>query len=116
VTPNLGPSGSSALHTGGGTIVNVAAQEICPLDLSEHLAMGTYDPVAYALVLDALTHAGPADKARIDRRVCTQAFMPGVDPAAFPANFANVLFVAGQQVLTYPHVAREPPLKPYASG
>jgi hypothetical protein len=113
VTPNLGPNGSSALHTGGGTIVNVAAQEICPLDLSEHLAMGTYDPVAYALVLDALTHAGPADKARIDRRVCTLAFMPGVDPAAFPANFANVVFVAGQQLLTYPHVSSEPPLKPY---
>jgi pimeloyl-ACP methyl ester carboxylesterase len=116
VTPNLDAHGSSALHTGGGTIVNLAAQEVCPLDLSEHLAMGTYDPVAYAFVRDAIDHAGPAAPARISRAVCAAPFMPGVDPVAFPANFANVGLVAAQQVLTYPHVAREPPLQPYAAG
>jgi hypothetical protein len=116
VTPNFDAGGSSALHTGGGAIVNVAAQEICPADLSEHLAIGTYDPVAYAVVLDAIGHPGPAAPSRIDRGVCAQALMPGVDPARFPANFANVGLVAGQQVLTYPHTSREPPLKAYAAG
>jgi len=42
--------------------------------------------------------------------------MPGVDKSRFAANFANVGLVAGQQVLTYPHVRSEPPLKPYAAG
>jgi hypothetical protein len=116
VTPNFDATGSSALHTGGGTIVNVAAQEICPADLSEHLAMGTFDPVAYAVVLDAIGHAGPASPGRIDRSVCTQGVMPDVDKSRFAANFANVGLVAGQQVLTYPHVGSEPPLKPYAAG
>ena len=116
VTPNFDATGSSALHNGGGTIVNVAAQEICPADLSEHLAMGTFDPVAYAVVLDAIGHAGPASPGRIDRSVCSQGVMPGVDKSRFAANFANVGLVAGQQVLTYPHVGSEPPLKPYAAG
>jgi hypothetical protein len=116
VTPNLDATGSSALHTGGGTIANILAQDICPADLSEHLAMGTYDPVAYAVALDAIAHAGPAQASRIDPSVCAQGLMPGVDPAQFPANFANVGLVAGQQVLTYPHVRSEPPLKPYAAG
>jgi hypothetical protein len=42
--------------------------------------------------------------------------MPGVDKSRFAANFANVGLVAGQQVLTSPHVRSEPPLKPYAAG
>ena len=63
-------------------IVNTAVQAICPLDLSEHLAMGTYDPAAWAYVLDAITHAGPADPARIPRATCGQVFMPGVQPLA----------------------------------
>jgi pimeloyl-ACP methyl ester carboxylesterase len=72
---------SSALHTGGGAITNVAIQDICPLDTREHNMIGTADPVAYALGVDALTHAGPADPARIDPAVCAQPSMPGTNPA-----------------------------------
>ena len=35
-------------------ITNVAVQDICPNDSSEHLALGSYDPVTWALLLDAL--------------------------------------------------------------
>src|SRR5205807_3044347 len=77
VFPNLDASGSSSLHTGTGAIVNVAAQQICPPDLSEHLAMGSYDPVAYAVAVDALTHPGPANPARVSTSVCTTLFQPG---------------------------------------
>src|SRR4051794_24288823 len=38
VVPNLDASGSSSLHTGPGRIANIAVQEICPNDPSEHLA------------------------------------------------------------------------------
>ena len=82
---------SAALHTGGGAITNVATQDICPNDRYEHLGIGTVDPVAYALAIDALTHPGPADPARIDRSVCSQLFMPGVDPL----NINTELQIAG---------------------
>jgi hypothetical protein len=71
---------SAALHTGGGMITNIATQAICPGDVDEHLTIGTVDPVAYALAVDALTHPGPADPARITSAVCSQLYMPGVNP------------------------------------
>ena len=81
VTPNqTDATSSSALHTGRGRITNVSVQDICPLDTSEHLLVGTIDPVTYALVMDALTHRGPADPKRIDAAVCTKQYMPYVDP------------------------------------
>ena len=114
VVPNVPPSPSSALTTGPGAKANVLVQSICPLHVSDHLSMGTSDPVGYALVIDALTHAGPASAARISRTVCLQTVFPGIDEAAFPADFARVVATAGQQVLTAPHVAAEPPLAAYA--
>lgn len=80
VTPNSAADSSSSLRTGSGSIANVAVQSICPADVSEHLLVGTIDPTTYALVMDALTHAGPADPARIGRASCTQPYMPYVDP------------------------------------
>jgi hypothetical protein len=47
----------------------------------EHNFVGTVDPVSYALVMDALTHDGPVDPARVDRAVCGQLHMPYVEPA-----------------------------------
>ena len=57
-------------------------QDICPTDVSEHLAMGSYDAVGYALAVDAFTHAGPASAARIPTTVCAQPFQPGVHLAS----------------------------------
>lgn len=114
VTPNLDDSGSSALHTGGGTIVNVALQDVCPGHPADHFTIGTTDAVAYALAVDALDHEGPADPGRIPLTVCAEPFMPGVDPAELPANEARLL----QQVVTATagaeQVAVEPPLRAYA--
>lgn len=82
VTPNAtAADSSSSLHTGAGRISNVAVQDICPTDTSEHLLVGTIDPATYALVMDALEHKGPANPARIDRSVCLRPTMPYVDPA-----------------------------------
>lgn len=113
VVPNLTSSGSSSLHTGAGRIANIAVQQVCPLDLSDHLAMGTYDPVAYALAVDAFTHAGPADPARILPSVCAHPFQPGVNPATFPADYASFLSAIGQAALQSPEVPAEPPLRCY---
>jgi triacylglycerol esterase/lipase EstA (alpha/beta hydrolase family) len=116
VVPNLGPAASSALHTGAGRISNTLVQSICPVHVADHLTMGTFDPVAYALVLDALNHTGPANSARVSRSVCTQATIPGVSLATVATNFPRVVLDAGEQVALYPHVATEPALAAYARG
>jgi hypothetical protein len=121
VTPNHGEHASAALHGGGGEITNVATQDICPSDPYEHLAIGTIDPVAYALAVDALTHAGPADPSRIDRTVCSQLVMPGVDPASANSYLQVLAVLPGQLAVAVPGVnivgvrelGGEPPLACY---
>jgi hypothetical protein len=112
---------SAALHTGGGAITNVATQDICPNDHYEHLGIGTVDPVAYALAIDALTHPGPADPARIDMAICSQLFMPGVDPlnantelqiaGAVPSQLA--VLIGGFNLVGVPETTSEPPVDCY---
>ncbi|MQA13446.1 MAG: lipase [Pseudonocardiaceae bacterium] len=114
VFPNFGPPASSPLRTGDGEIANIAVQDICPGHTADHLAMGTFDPVAYAIAVDAVDGDGPADADRIDGAVCSRAFMPGVDPATFPADFAAFSATAGNHIATYPRTPSEPPLAPYA--
>jgi len=116
VTPNFGGSPSSALHGGGGEITNVAIQDVCPLDLNDHLAIGTYDPVAYALAIDALFHPGPADPARVGRAPCAQALMPGVDPLTFVTDDASSVADVATSYGSYPVVHAEPPLRCYVTG
>lgn len=116
VFPNLGPAPSSALTTGAGRRANISTFDVCPGHVADHLSMGSFDALAYALVIDALDHDGPASPARIDRSVCLQQLQPGVDPVAFPTRLAVYTAGVGFQVATYPHVLAEPPLKAYARG
>ncbi|PXY32748.1 esterase/lipase family protein [Prauserella muralis] len=116
VAPNWDERGSSSLRTGAGTISNIAVQDLCPLRPAEHLAVGTYDAVSYALAADALNHDGPADQARVGRDVCARQLMPYVDPVRFPANEARLATTAATQLALYPRVPAEPPLAPYAGA
>ena len=113
VVPNVDGASSSSLHTGDGRIANIAVQTICPGDPSEHLAMGTYDAVGYALAIDALDHAGPADPARVPVTVCAQPLQPGVDPAMFPQQYARYVQAIGQNSGSARMLPAEPPLKRY---
>ncbi|MCU1692167.1 MAG: lipase [Frankiales bacterium] len=114
VVPNVDPaSGSSALRTGAGRRANLGVQQVCPADVADHLALGTYDAVGYALTLDALDHAGPAVLSRVPASVCTQPLAPGVDPLRFPANEAALLTLLAQGAATAPYSAAEPALAPY---
>jgi hypothetical protein len=114
VTPNLSAKGSSSLHTGHGAIRNIAVQSICPMDISDHLAMGTYDPIAYALAVDAFTHRGPARPSRIPRSVCTQVFMPGIARSAFASDYATYVTHIATVLSTSRKTAAEPRLAAYA--
>jgi triacylglycerol esterase/lipase EstA (alpha/beta hydrolase family) len=116
VQPNLSDIGSTSLHGGGGTVANIALQSICPLDVADHLAY-YYDPVAYALVIDALTHAGPADPRRIDRSVCTKVSMPYEQPTDVPTytvHIYNAIFI--DRLHSQPQTSAEPPLKCYVTA
>ena len=113
VVPNLDATGSSSLHTGGGHIANIAVQDICPNDASDHLAMGSYDPVGYALVIDAFTHAGVASASRVPVTTCGQLFQPGVDSATFASDYAAYLAFIGNSQSSAPTTSSEPALRCY---
>jgi pimeloyl-ACP methyl ester carboxylesterase len=89
VLPSAVGNNSSSLTTGNGQRTNVAVQQICSGDTSEHMMVGTTDPVAYRLGIDAVDHPGPANPARIARSVCGEQYMPGVDPATATGNLAG---------------------------
>lgn len=110
---------SSSLTTGDGRITNVAIQDVCPGDVSEHLLVGTTSNTAYALAMDALTHDGPADPARIAPATCAAPLMPGIDVTNLPANLnivaavPGLVSVVGVNLAGVPIVKEEPALKSY---
>jgi pimeloyl-ACP methyl ester carboxylesterase len=122
VTPNSDDNGSSSVHGGGGEITNVAIQDVCPADPSEHLAIGTQDLVAYDLAIDALTHPGPADPDRAatgDPAICTPpplGLMPGINPATWPADLAASAADLAANTAAAPTVPAEPPLRCYVTA
>ena len=75
--------------------------------------MGSYDPVGYALAVDALSHQRVADPARIPASVCSQLFQPGVDSAAFVSDYASYVAAIGLAEASAPEVSAEPPLDCY---
>ena len=113
VVPNQDATGSASLHEGDGRIANVATQDVCPASTADHLSIGTYDPVAYALALDALDHPGVADRDRIPSTVCAQALHPGVNPATFAQDYGETLRLLVGAYQVAPSTSSEPPLKPY---
>lgn len=116
VVPNFGPAASSSLHGGGGAITNVPIQQVCPLDVTEHIGVGIYDNTAFQIALDALTHPGPADPGRVPRSICLHPLMPSVNPVAFPLEYASTLQTVATTLATYPHTPSEPPLACYATA
>jgi triacylglycerol esterase/lipase EstA (alpha/beta hydrolase family) len=113
VVPNLNSSGSSSLHTGRGRITNIAVQQICPNDASDHLAMGSYDPVGYALAADAFSREGLARRQDIPAAVCAEPFAPGVDAATFAGDYGGFLEQIGRAQESAAQVSAEPRLKCY---
>jgi hypothetical protein len=114
VRPNLDTTGSSSLHTGGGVIANVAVQDVCPANAARHFAVGTYDPVAYALAIDALSHSGRGAAAdRISKTVCRERLAPGVDPRTFARDLGALYAYVGSHKRVGGFTRAEPALAPY---
>jgi hypothetical protein len=111
VQPNKDDNGSSSLHGGGGRIENVAVQDVCAIDPFDHLTLGTVDPVAYQLAMDALDNEGPASTARVAARGCAQAPIPGLRPEGGPKAALSFFFGRGAD-----EVPAEPALRCYVTG
>lgn len=81
--------GASALPPGPGRVSDVAVQDVCPNYVADHLGLGGYDSVAWAVAMDALDNPGPADPNRVDKTACTTGFMPAIDAERFLDNSAR---------------------------
>lgn len=92
---------------------NIMLQDICPLRTTDHgLLLG--DAVAYDLVLDALTHSGPAAPSRINRSICLQQTLPGADLVAAAPFLKTVAALGAGLADARTFVDAEPPLPAYA--
>jgi triacylglycerol esterase/lipase EstA (alpha/beta hydrolase family) len=78
---------------GPGRITNVAVQQICPGSTADHLSIGTADPVAAALALDALGRPGPADPGAISPSVCARPYHAGINPRTFISDLTRAASV-----------------------
>ena len=115
VQPAL-PVPTSALDWGRTepNVRNVSVQDVCPGRLVDHLTIGTTDRLTQELVIDALSHPGPVDPARLP--VLPTCLLP--DQYAVPEQFPVLLeqfersFAGG--VPEFALVDTEPPLKAYA--
>jgi len=92
---------------------NIAVQQLCPGRQVGHAQMLS-DAVAFALVMDALTHSGPASVDRIDPAVCAEDRAPGLDSqqAQLDEQVGLALFLRTSAEAGL--VAAEPPLRAYA--
>ena len=112
--PEPDETGSSSLRPGDGpNITNVAIQDVCPPDVSDHLAIGTTSNTAYALVIDAMDNPGPADPARVPIATCAITADAGGRPAHLPADAADAATAPANSYATAPRLAAEPPLACY---
>jgi hypothetical protein len=93
---------------------NVMIQDLCPGRPVEHLGTVS-DAVAFAVVMDALTHHGPAKPSRFFRpELCAETYMPGVDPVSASSGAALAYWNAVTAIQFHGKTDHEPPLKWYA--
>ena len=114
VEPAFGSKPAATVH-GSGDIANILMQSICPTDTSDHLFI-VNSPLAYALALDAITHPGPADPARINRGVCRQSTIPGTDPVTSRTDILAAALDFAVNAAQGKSAAVEPPLRCYVTA
>lgn len=114
VTPDV--DGALSVLPPGPDVTNVAIQDVCPLDVSEHLTI-IASPTAWAVALDAFRHPGhPADLRRVHvRQPCLPGTMPGVDPIDLVTQEARIAANVGPRLATG-IVPAEPPLACYVTA
>jgi pimeloyl-ACP methyl ester carboxylesterase len=106
---------SIAMYDPAPRTSSVLLQSVCPGRRAEHGAMAI-DALAYALVLDALDHPGPANPARIDRAVCDKDFIEGTNVADAPGPVIGLPQVIVKGIQEGNPTIGPPPLPAYVKG
>jgi hypothetical protein len=114
VTPDV--NGDLSVLPPRPNVTNVAIQDICPTDDSDHLTL-VASPAAYAVAINAIDHPGhPADLAEVrPSQPCLPGTEPGVDPSDFVGEEAHIIADVGPRLLEG-MVDREPALKCYVTA
>lgn len=106
---------TSRLDGPADSVRNIVVQDLCPNRPIGHSHL-LADAATFAIVMDALTHAGPADLSRVAKNVCNQTFIPKITPWSITAAFAVISTKYAQTLATTPVVHQPPPMKCYAGG
>lgn len=105
------PAPSSTRFNGA---TNLMVQDLCPGRTVGHVGL-LWDAATHALVMDALTHAGPTDLSRTGTSTCAVSKFAGIDTDGMTKLIDAVAdIVAGLWNADY--VGSEPPLRDYALG
>lgn len=123
VEPQQDPLASAMINDARGVgMGNFQLQTVCgPAAVASGPNFGheatLYNAVAFALVKDALTNAGPAQLARSNAAAsCGMFEAPALDLADVFATESTIP-IAGSNIETYPNkVTTEPPIKAYAAA
>jgi len=120
VEPQQGTGASAYINDARNVgVTNNEAQIVCNGQLAggfyTHEGM-LYNPLAYALAVDALQNPGPGEPSRLNLpSVCSEIVSPGLSLADVLATEGNIP-VAGAAILLYtPKVLTEPPIMAYAA-
>lgn len=97
----------------GTAYTRTAIQDICPGRIVDHLEDGSVDAATWAMIMDAITHPGPLDPARVSRAVCKQLFIPGLSPVVALQHAVGAVVQIAKAVATTPRQAREATLPSY---
>jgi pimeloyl-ACP methyl ester carboxylesterase len=100
-------------------VANILMQDVCPLNIVDHVTIGTIDRVAYLLTLDAISNPGPANLERAGgAALCSNTTPIILDPALASSGVQSMLDILQRDAaagLPDLHLtAAEPPLKDYA--
>jgi hypothetical protein len=108
VQPQTGRDPTSALK--GAT--NILIQAVCPGRVTTHIGTEV-DSVTFAAFVDAISHRGPAEVARLPSDVCSHPYATGLDEV-FTGNLLNSSggYLGGRQALI-PKVGAEPKVRAY---
>jgi hypothetical protein len=93
---------------------NIALQDVCPGRVVDHLSIGTTDRLTQELALDALSHPGPADPARVS--VPATCVLPDqyTVPEQFPVLLEQFQRSMAGGFPTFQTTDTEPEVKAYA--
>lgn len=122
IEPQQDPFASGTLGSANGVAVtNVQIQTVCPPNTAAGFpAFGhenaLYNPVTFAVVMDAIKNSGPANVARSNASAqCGKFYADGLTLSDVFATEA-LIPLAGFNIETYPNkTTTEPPIKSYAT-